>query len=143
MSPKKLMVVLVCVALSSQLVGCRTPESQEPTQQRLEHTEEVKESAQIITSQPKETKSNIENNAISSQIIEEELKDNREPTEVEKAKIFELVYDYSKIFSDLGLADVSVKLASGKENRSAEANQCCGSKELCSYARLRRISRKQ
>lgn len=27
---------------------------------------------------------------------------------------------------------VSVKLDNPKEDRSAEANQCCGSKELCS-----------
>ena len=38
---------------------------------------------------------------------------------------------------------VSVKSAIFEENRSAEANQCCGSKGLCSYARHRRISRKQ
>ena len=108
MSQKKLMVVLVCVALSSQLVGCGTSESQEPTQQRLQHTEEVKESTQIITSQPKGTEYNIEDNAISSQIIEEELKDNREPTEEEKIEIFESVYDFCKIFSGLGLSDSKV-----------------------------------
>lgn len=108
MSQKKLMVVLVCVALSSQLVGCGTSESQEPTQQCPQHTEEVKESTQIITSQPKGTESNIEDNAISSQIIEEELKDNREPTEEEKIEIFESVYDYCTIFSDLGLSDSEV-----------------------------------
>ena len=30
------------------------------------------------------------------------------------------------------LGSVSVKLDNPKEDRSAEANQCCGSKELCS-----------
>ncbi len=38
---------------------------------------------------------------------------------------------------------VSVKLANPKEDRSAEAKQRCGSKESCSCAKLRRISREQ
>lgn len=39
--------------------------------------------------------------------------------------------------------NVSVKSASPKENRSAETNQRCGSKELCSRERFGRICREQ
>lgn len=38
---------------------------------------------------------------------------------------------------------VSVKSGSRKESRSSETNQRCGSKGLCSCAKLRRISREQ
>ena len=45
--------------------------------------------------------------------------------------------------ADKGGEAVSVKLANPKEDRSAKVNQRCGLKELCSCAKLRRISREQ
>ena len=54
-----------------------------------------------------------------------------------------ILYEWAVKGVGLSSFCVSVKLANPKEDRSAEANQRCGSKESCSCAKLRRISREQ